>query len=81
MHAHIDIIYDKVGNIAAIGGVWEVSDEFDREEEFKLFLAEWEPRQPKGKRGKLCKKTLDKQYKAWQKWLSAKYTKIKYNAK
>ena len=78
MHDFIDLIYDSLGNIATIGGVWEVPDDFNREDEFALFLADWEPKQSKGKRGKMTKKTLDKRYKAWQRWMNGKYTKVDF---
>lgn len=77
MHAYIDLIYDDEGNIAAIGGVWDVSDDFNREEEFRLFFSEWAPKQTLNKKGNIPKKILDKQYKAWQKWMDAKYVRIK----
>lgn len=76
-HNFISFLYDTVGNITGIGGVWNVPDDFDPDAEYLIFATDFKSKHPT-KTGRLTERQRKTQVRSWTKWMNEKFEKVSW---
>lgn len=75
MRAYISFLYDQLGNIGGIGGVWNVPDDFDADQAYASFCTAFKEKHMT-KSGRLTERQRKTQARQWLKWLDKSYERV-----